>query len=130
MATRSFPRDPRPNGNSLAAIVKAAVASIAAVLTSWGKMPAVQTFPEYLGRKLPILLWFGIVGVGVGGAGGTILVVGSLLGLFQDTWLAARYQQRFVPASTEPYACGGRASSQASVTDGDGQEPPRHQNQV
>jgi hypothetical protein len=72
-------------GNSIAAIVRAALNSLATVLTAWGRMPAVKTRLDYLGRRLP--LW-GILCVGgllVGGEQGTIVVVGSMVGLLLDT---------------------------------------------
>jgi hypothetical protein len=80
---------PGRGGNSLAAIVKAALGSIAEVLTAWGNMPAVRTLPEYLGRKL--LVWGLLCGGGLiaGGKRGMIVVVGSVVGLIIDTGLAA-----------------------------------------
>lgn len=95
MATSSNPqggnRGPGRGGNSFAAIVKAAVSFVAGILNSWGRMPAVRTLPEYLGRRLPVWASFGIVSLVVGGRVGMILAVGALLGLFYDTWLAARH---------------------------------------
>jgi hypothetical protein len=84
-------RGPGRGGNSLAAIVKAAVNSVSVILSSWGRMPAVRTLPEYLGRRLPVWAGFGIISLLVGGQVGTILAVGALAGLFFDTWLAARH---------------------------------------
>ena len=102
MATSPNPQDgnggPRRGGNSLAAIVKAAVSSVAAILSSWGKMPAVRTLHEYLGRKLPVWAGFGIISLLVGGRVGMIVALGALVGLFFDTWLAARHPHR--PEST------------------------------
>ena len=103
MAISPTPRGPGPSGNSLAAIVKAAVGdSIAAILTSWGKMPAVRTFQEYLGRKLPVLTCFGVGGLLVGGKVGTTLALGALVSLVVDTGLAAWHQLRSGAAPSQP----------------------------
>ena len=106
MATSPNPQGgnggPGRGGNSLAAIVKAVVSSVAAILNSWGKMPAVRTLPEYLGRKLPVWAGFGIISLLVGGRVGMVLAVGALAGLFFDTWLAARHHHRPPPAPPAP----------------------------
>lgn len=80
---------PGRGGNSLAAIAKAVLSSIAEVLSAWGNMPAVRTLPEYLGRKL--LVWGALCGAGLlaGGKRGTIVAVGSLVSLLIDSGLAA-----------------------------------------
>jgi hypothetical protein len=97
MATSPAPRDPRPKGNFIAATVKAAVSSVAEILSSWGKMPAVRTLQEYLGRKLPVWASFGIIGLFVGGRVGMVMAEGALWGLFFDTLLAAWLQHRAPP---------------------------------
>ncbi|HEU4883625.1 MAG TPA: hypothetical protein VFT45_15300 [Longimicrobium sp.] len=120
---------PGRGGNSLAAIVKAALSAIAEVLTAWGNMPAVRTLPEYLGRKL--LVWGLLCGAGlvVGGQRGTIVAVGSLAGLLIDTGLAAwnernraRIETLGDPPSSVPPAAMDDAVDAASA---DHQEPER-----
>lgn len=127
MATPPTPRG--SSGSSIAAIVKAAISSLASVLHSWGKMPAVRTLLEYLGRKLPVWTWFGIAGVIVGGTVGTTLAVGALLGLFFDTGVAAWLQRRSVPAPPEPPPMDERPVGDAPRAVG-AQEPPTEESQA
>jgi hypothetical protein len=109
MAPPSIPQGPEPGENSLAAIVRAAVSSVAAILGTWGSMPSVRTLLDYLGRKLPLWGFLGVAGLIAGGAPGNTLAIGSLVGLFFDTGLAAWHQRRAVPPSPPegPGAVGG-----------------------
>jgi hypothetical protein len=125
MATSLIPRDPRPKGNSLAATIKAAMSSVPEILRTWGKMPAVRTLLEYLGRKLPVLASFGIIGLFVGGRVGTILAVGALSALFFDTALAAWLQHRPLPVRPDGNAAERRLPAEPTRETGDAPGVPR-----
>jgi hypothetical protein len=109
MAPSTIPQGPESGGNSLAAIVRAAVSSVAAILGTWGSMPTVRSLLDYLGRKLPLWGFLGVAGLIAGGAPGNTLAIGSLVGLFFDTGLAAWHQRRALPPSPleAPGAVGG-----------------------
>lgn len=104
------------------------MSSVPETLSAWGKMPAVRTLLEYLGRKLPILASFGIIGLLVGGRIGTILAVGALSGLFFDTALAAWLQHRPLPVRPDGKAAERRLPADASRETGDapGDRPDPH----
>lgn len=110
-------RPSEPSGNSAAGIVKAAVSPAAAVLTAWGKMPGVRTFLDYLARKIPV--WAGMCAAGLwaGGKIGSIVAVGSLVGMSIDTGFAAWNQRT-------PRAGQGKAPAAHERALRSGESPP------
>lgn len=96
----------------------AGVNPVASVLSAWGRMPRVQTPLEYLARKLPIQADLCAFGLHTGGGPGTVVVIGSLAGLFVDTaWRRGPGAAARRPVAERPSATANHTKSGNRVHD-------------